>query len=274
MSRIENLKLSEICVSLQSDDKKKRLQVLEKLRDIVSDDAEQWSEREILEIWQIMNKHMVKILTDPAESCRDLAIEIIKIFINSLPIIEKNIMYIIPIFVRRLGSQELLEPSEEVRLNCINLLRLIISFYKDHLSVYIDDFVTILSKTVTDNYPKVKRESCEAISELAKTIPVQFYSKSEILIKPILSNFTHQHYRVRVSSVKAIGDVVQYGNNKSIEEVSTPLAERLFDQSGAVRTGIRIFLFINAARQLYKFLHVCVIQNTKFNRLNTFGISK
>ncbi|XP_057321570.1 dynein axonemal assembly factor 5 [Microplitis mediator] len=238
MSRIENLKLSEICVSLQSDDKKKRLQVLEKLRDIISDDAEQWSKREILEIWQIMNKHMVKILTDPAESCRDLAIEIIKIFINLLPIIEKNIVYIIPIFVRRLGSQELLEPSEEVRLNCVNLLRLIISFYKDHLSVYIDDFITILSKTVTDNYPKVKRESCEAISELAKTIPVQFYSKSEILIKPILSNFTHQHYRVRVSSVKAIGDVVQYGNNKSIEEVSTPLAERLFDQSGAVRTAV------------------------------------
>ncbi|XP_044590648.1 dynein axonemal assembly factor 5 [Cotesia glomerata] len=238
MSRIENLQLSEICESLQSDDKKRRFLVLKKLHDILIDEDNQWSKREVLEIWQIMNKHIVKVLTDPTESCRESAVEIIKIFITSLPIIEKNIMYIIPIFVRRLGSQELLEPSEEVRLNCISLLRLIICFYKDHLSVYIDDFVQILSKTVTDNYPKVKRETCEAISELAKTIPVQFYSKSELLVKPILSNFTHQHYRVRVSSVKAIGDVIQHGNSKSMEKVSTPLAERLFDQSGAVRIAV------------------------------------
>ncbi|KAK0086124.1 hypothetical protein PV325_003706 [Microctonus aethiopoides] len=238
MSRVEELQLSEICLSLQSTEKAKRIKSLEKMYDIIKDDDKQWSKEEIVKMWQIMNKHMAKHLTDPSESCRNLSIDITKIFLESLPVFDKHIMYIIPILVRRLSPQEILESSEEVRLNCVTLLRVIIRLYKDYLAVYIDDFIAILSRTVMDNYQNVKRESCEAISELAKSIPAQFYTKSEAIIKPILSNFTHQHYRVRVASVNAIGDVLQYGNSKSMTEVSTPLAERLFDQSGAVRAAV------------------------------------
>ncbi|XP_034950339.1 dynein assembly factor 5, axonemal [Chelonus insularis] len=238
MSRVKKLHLTEVCLSLEAEERKRRLGGLEQLQTIISNKTEQWSKDEILEMWQTVNKNIAKILIDPIEAYRDRAINIIKIFINRLPVLEKNIMYIIPILVRRLGSEEILEPAEEVRLNCIHLLRLIINIYKEYMPVYIDDFIVILSKTVIDSYPKVKKETCEAISELAQSAPIQFYSRCQVVITPILSNFTHQHHRVRVASIKAIGQVIQYGNSKHMDDVATRMAERLFDQSGAVRAAV------------------------------------
>ncbi|XP_063972543.1 dynein axonemal assembly factor 5 [Diachasmimorpha longicaudata] len=238
MSRVEQLQLSEICVSFQCQEKHKRLRALEKFRKIINNSEGEWSTSELSEMWQIMSKYIAKQLTDPSESCRNMAIEITKTMLESLPDFEKNIIYLMPVLVRRLGSQEILEPSEEVRLNCVVLLRVIIKKYNQHLPVYVDDMVVILAKTVVDDYPKIKSESCDAISELAKGIPAQFYTKSETIVKPILSNFSHQHYRIRVASIKTIGNVLLYGNNRSLEDVTCSMAARLFDQSGAVRNAV------------------------------------
>ncbi|XP_015588991.1 dynein assembly factor 5, axonemal [Cephus cinctus] len=238
MSLIEDLRLNKICVSLQAGDKKRRKEGLEEILNVVSDAQNTLETKNLEKIWEDIHKHIVRILNDQAEACRDLSIEILKKFFECLPVSDKNIIYIIPVLARRLASQELIETSEEVRLNCILLLKLIILKYKEHLPIYLEDLLGILARTVADNYPNVKKESCECISLLAKSIPNYFYSHSDILVKPILSNFTHQHYKVRVASIKTIGDVLQYGNNKSIEEVATPMAVRLFDQSGVVREAV------------------------------------
>lgn len=235
MSKINNLQLSRICVSLQAEEKGRRKKALEELHACVFNTD--WTTKEYSEIWDIVSKQLARSLTDDAEFCRNLSIEVWKKFISVLPVDEKNITHLMTILSRRLSAQELLEPSEEVRLSCVTLLRLVVEKYTKHLSVYYDDFVAILARTVTDNYPEIKRESCQCIEELAKSIPEQFYSRSTSLVKPTLSNFNHQHWKVRVASVRAIGQIMLYGNSKSMEEVATPMAEKLFDQSGAVRTG-------------------------------------
>ncbi|GAB1864932.1 HEAT repeat-containing protein 2 [Camponotus japonicus] len=233
-----DLELSKIIVSLQADEKNRRRQALEEIMKNIS--REEMSSRldDLVKIWENIDRFLVRILNDNTETCRDLTVGILKIFLEALPPNDKHIIYVIPIMSRRLGAQEQLEPSEEVRLKCVSLLRMIIAKYKDLLVPYIQDVTGILARTVMDNYPNVKKESCRCISEYAKTLPRHFYSQSEHLIKPILSNFTHQHYRVRLAAVKAIGDVIQHGNSKSMEEVATPLAQRLFDQSGIVREAV------------------------------------
>lgn len=241
MSMLFELHASEICLSLDSEDKKNRLKALEKLDNIVTNNENSWSEHQLSEIWKIINKYTTKNISDESELCRNLSIDITKKFLEVLPLDEKNLIYLVPVLKRRLGSQEIHEESEEVRLNCVILVKLIIRIYKKYLSIYHNDFITILSRTVNDRYPKIKKESCEGISELAESIPLKFYYKSNYFIKPILTNFTHPHYRVRVASVNAIGQVLLYGNSKNMNEVSTPMAERLFDQSGAVRLGNHVF---------------------------------
>lgn len=232
-----DFELSKIIVLLQADEKNRRKQALEKILENVT-------RREILDgpdnlinIWESTHRFLVRIMNDNRETLRDLTVGILKIFLEALPPDDRHIIYIIPTMFKRLGAQELIEPSEEVRLKCVSLLRLIILKYKDLLAQYIQDVTGILMRTVMDNYPNVKKESCRCISDYAKTLSKHFYSQSEYLVKPILSNFTHQHYRVRLAAVEAIGDVIRYGNSKSMEEVATPLAQRLFDQSGIVREG-------------------------------------
>ncbi|XP_025994000.1 dynein assembly factor 5, axonemal [Solenopsis invicta] len=233
-----DFELSKIIVLLQADEKNRRKQALEKILENVT-------RREILDgpdnlinIWESTHRFLVRIMNDNRETLRDLTVGILKIFLEALPPDDRHIIYIIPTMFKRLGAQELIEPSEEVRLKCVSLLRLIILKYKDLLAQYIQDVTGILMRTVMDNYPNVKKESCRCISDYAKTLSKHFYSQSEYLVKPILSNFTHQHYRVRLAAVEAIGDVIRYGNSKSMEEVATPLAQRLFDQSGIVREAV------------------------------------
>lgn len=233
-----DLEMNKIIVSLQADEKHRRKQALEELVRNMSQERLSNNLDEMIKVWDSVHRLVVRILNDNTEICRELAVEILRIFLEYLPPEDKHINYVIPIMSRRLGSQELIESSEEVRLNCVSLLRTIISRYGDLLAPYIQDVTGILARTVTDKYPNVKKESCKCISDYAKTLPRHFYSQSEYLIKPILSNFTHQHYRVRLGAVRAIGDVMRYGNSKSMEEVATPLAQRLFDQSGIVRQGI------------------------------------
>lgn len=253
------LELSKITVSLQADEKNRRRQALEEIMKNIS--REKMSSRldDLIKIWECVNRFLVRILNDNTETCRDLTVGILKIFLEALPPNDKHIIYVIPIMSRRLGAQEQIEPSEEVRLKCVSLLRIIITKYKDLLAPYIQDVTGILARTVMDNYPNVKKESCKCISDYAKTLPRHFYSQSEHLIKPILNNFTHQHYRVRLAAVIAIGDVIQYGNSKSMEEVATPLAQRLFDQSGIVREGMIPLFFYSIF--LFKYFYSIFLSN-------------
>lgn len=247
MPEVDEVQLNRICISLQAEDKNRRRDALKEIINYVLPSIEKLEVEKMLEVWETLHKHTARLLNDPMEVCRDLTIEILKKFYEILPVKERNIVYIMPILYRRLSCQELIEQSEEVRLNCVLLLKVLIPKYKDHLPIYMDDFMAILSRTVVDNYPNVKRESCECIALLANTAPSHFYSQSEKVIKPVLSNFAHQHYRVRVASVRCIGDIMQHGNSKSMDIVATPMAERLFDQNSAVRAGnkdILLYFFI------------------------------
>ncbi|XP_032665903.1 dynein assembly factor 5, axonemal isoform X2 [Odontomachus brunneus] len=233
-----DLELSKITISLQADEKTRRKQALEEIIENISREKTSSRVDVLARIWESVHRYLVRILNDKAEICRDLTVGILRIFLEALPPDDKHIIYIIPIMSRRLGVQEQIEPSEEVRLKYVSFLRVIILKYKDLLAPYIPDITAIVTHTVTDSYPNVKKESCKCISDYVKTLPRHLYSQSEHLIKPILSNFTHQHYRVRLAAVETIGDVIRYGNSKSMEEVATSLAQRLFDQSGIVRKAV------------------------------------
>ncbi|XP_011496819.1 PREDICTED: dynein assembly factor 5, axonemal [Ceratosolen solmsi marchali] len=238
MSQLIDMQHSKICSFLQTEDKLKRKNALQEILKNVLMPLETLDEKSSLELWEVLHRPVVRILHDQAEACRDLALDILKKFLLYLPCSDKNIIYIIPIMTKRLGSQELIEQSEEVRLKCVILLRAIVFKYQNKMKAYFEDYVTILTRTVTDKYPDVKKESCYCICDLAKAIPSDFYSRSESFIKPILINISHQHYKIRTITVETLGAVLLYGNSKLIESVSGPLAERLFDQSGAVRTAV------------------------------------
>ncbi|XP_002740361.1 dynein axonemal assembly factor 5-like [Saccoglossus kowalevskii] len=196
-------------------------------------------EKEILkEVLNHIVKSILKCFSDPVEKCRELAIHFIGDYITSVDNFEDILPYLIPTLVQRLGCKEIVENAEELRLTLVELLTKIVEICKKNVAPYLDDMIQILQKTIVDPYPEVKKQSCKCTSLLAKTIPEHFHLLSESLIAPLLLTVSHQHSKVRVACINTIGDVLQYGSPKPMENVIPHLTQRFFDQAPTVRVAV------------------------------------
>ena len=154
---------------------------------------------------------MLKILSDPAEKNRDLALTYISMYITKYCTEETNIdrvlASIIPALVQRLGMNDIIEPSEEIRLKSVSILSELCRIYPNSskLALYLNEWVTILKRTIIDPYPEVRKLSCDLTSKLAAKCPERFHLMSESLVKPIIETMKHQHAKVRVEAINALG---------------------------------------------------------------------
>lgn len=232
--------LNRLSSNIQSEDRKKRKQALDELYKELFEKNDLKDPDYLYEIFNEIQKNIWKSLYDPAEAVRDSCISLLDEIVDKIKPNEKFLGELIPILLWRLGEKEVNEPSEEVRLRLVTLLNKIILNFKDYCAAFTNDIVQILTKTLIDNYPKIKQMSCTCAGNLAEILPRHFYDHSNKLIKPILSSFNHQHYRMRIAAIEALGKVVRWGNTKNLpsQEVFGSLAERLFDSTPQVRSAV------------------------------------
>lgn len=198
--------ITKYCNALQSDEKKKRNKALEELFKFLHEHDSELQVTEKVTIY----KNILRCFNDKSESCRELAVKVVTEIISSLAQEEDYFTYLMPALLQRLGGQEIVEPSEEVRLLEVSLLQCVINKYNPALlPSYLNDIIQILVKTLVDPYPKIKSESCKCAADLAETIPRHFYGQSQSLITPMLQSITHQHYRVRIVAITAIGKFIR-----------------------------------------------------------------
>jgi dynein assembly factor 5 len=159
---------------------------------------------------------VLKIFSDPAEKNRDLALNYVSMYITQYCTdensIDKALSLLIPAFVQRLGTNDIVEPSEEIRLKSISLLFEICRTYSNgnKLSLYLNEWIIILKRTIIDPYPEVRKLSCELTSKLAEKCHEKFHLMSENLVKPIIETMKHQHAKVRVEAINALGKYFNY----------------------------------------------------------------
>ena len=190
------------------------------------------------QVFDHVKKPLLKCFTDPVEKCRELSIQLVSDFMDVVPSPEESLPYLIPSIQQRLGNQDLIETSEELRLAQIELLLKTIQQTGKKIAPFLDDLIKILERTIVDPFSDVRKESCKCTCLIARSIPEHFHLQSETLIKPLLHTISHQHSKVRVQCVYTIGDVLQYGNHKAMEHVISHLAQRLFDHSPQVRQAV------------------------------------
>ncbi|XP_078415012.1 dynein axonemal assembly factor 5 isoform X2 [Cetorhinus maximus] len=181
---------------------------------------------------------LLSSLSDPAERCRELAAHTLADFMRAVPRPYEALPQLIPTAVQRLGQQEMTEPAEELRLALLQLLVLTVEVCGRKLASYLEDMVRILQRTIVDPFPEVKKKSCECAAKYAKCTYETFHMQSETLIKPLMQTISHQHSKVRVAVIQATGTVIQYGNGKSVDDVLSHLAQRLFDDAPLVRQAV------------------------------------
>ncbi|NXI52986.1 DAAF5 factor, partial [Chloroceryle aenea] len=122
---------------------------------------------------------------------------------------------------------------------------------------YLTEVIHILQTTLLDHYAEVRRESCRCTVACAQAMPEHFHMQSESLIKPLMQTISHQHYRVRVDVIQATGAVIQFGNGKSVDDVLSHLAQRLFDEIPKVRHSVTAVIgeWLLHLRDRYSYFH-------------------
>ncbi|XP_018423410.1 PREDICTED: dynein assembly factor 5, axonemal [Nanorana parkeri] len=240
---------------LNDDNKSTRKRALAAIQKEAED--KRLSSAALQEVFGELLKPLLKCLSDPMERCRELAIQIITYCVTNVPRPEEALPYLIPSITQRLGNQEITEPSEELRLALTELLTLLVEVCGKKLKPYLDEMFRILQRTTIDPFPDVKKESCKCAANYAKSIPEHFHMQSESLIKPLMQTVSHQHSKVRIAVIQTTGAVIQYGNGKSVDDVLSHLAQRLFDDSPQVRHAVTTVVgnWLLELRDRYSYFH-------------------
>lgn len=191
---------------LKEDNRNTRKRALEDIKKDTQGRNPAFEASELQLVFSELLKPLLKGFSDPAEKCRELSIGIVQWFLENVPCPEESLSYVFPILVQRLGQQEIVESSEEIRFKLVELFSLLTDKAGPKLPVYLDDSIKVLQRTLVDPYPEVKKESCKCASKIAKTVPQYFYSTSEHLIKPLLLSITHQHSKIRALVVETLGE--------------------------------------------------------------------
>lgn len=229
-----------ICMGIQNLDRKVRKRTYVDLQDFLSN-SQNFSHQDLRNIFSDTYMYTLTGLRDKTESVREQAIAFVKyLYIDILPINDFYLTYLFPILVERIGTVEIIEESEEVRLQLLQLMNEIIKKYSgtQQLEPFLNDSVIILVEMVKDKYPAIKELSCHVILNLSQALPKVFHMQAESLIKPVVTCLNHQQFKVRVASVNAIGEIVMHSSYKGLDEAVGPLAERLFDQIPVVRRAV------------------------------------
>ena len=191
--------------TLDNSNKITRKTALEGIRAGILDRSTPLNQQNLQKVFNDILKPFLKVFSDSSEKCRESVIEMVTELISLVPEPCVCLPYLVPVLVQRLGQYDYVEPSEEIRLLLVKLARQLVEISGKDIGVYLDDFVKILQRTIVDPYPEVKKESCSLASCLSKTIPEKFHLQSESLINPLLHSLTHQHSKVRICVVEAIG---------------------------------------------------------------------
>ncbi|XP_065707223.2 dynein axonemal assembly factor 5 isoform X1 [Patagioenas fasciata] len=194
---------------------------------------------------------------DAAERCRELALQLLCHGLSHGDRPGEALPVLLPALAQRLCPPQGAEPSEELRLGLVQLLGLLLRRCGASMVPYLSEVIRILQATLLDSYAEVRRESCRCATACAQAMPEHFHMQSESLIKPLMQTISHQHYRVRVDVIQATGTVIQYGNGKSVDDVLSHLAQRLFDEIPKVRHAVTAVVgeWLLHLRDRYSYFH-------------------
>nr|CAI5850053.1 unnamed protein product [Callosobruchus analis] len=138
--------IKKLCQNLQSLDRKVRKQAYIEIEKFLSDPDNNFTNQELRNIFSETHMYILNGLRDKTEAVREQAIALINfLIIEKLPINDFYLTYLFPVIVERIGTVELIEDSEEIRLQLVKLLNNIITRYSNtpQLKPFLNDCVII-----------------------------------------------------------------------------------------------------------------------------------
>ncbi|XP_036318524.1 dynein assembly factor 5, axonemal [Rhagoletis pomonella] len=232
--------IDDICKNLQSADRCTKLAALELLKR----QGENTSTSQLQVLFDNTYLHLLKCYADRFESVRERAVHTVTEFTKQLPANDFHLLNIVSTLVERMGQQETLESSEEIRLLYITQLHALIQQYiiagkKHSLEECYTQITGILAKALRDAYPAVQRESCAcvvALTSAADTLILQPFTQQ--LAKPLYGILNHKHSLARIAAVEALGCLALHVDpkNDNLSQLLMEVSPLLMDSMPLVRS--------------------------------------
>eukprot|EP00041_Stephanoeca_diplocostata_P019051 m.404509 g.404509 ORF g.404509 m.404509 type:complete len:792 (+) comp21198_c0_seq1:75-2450(+) len=223
----------------------------------VSLDSKGTSKAVLKILWDDFQKPVLKLFCDPVEKIREMSLEFTVDYVEILPSIGGLLPYLIPVIISRMGQRDIEEDSEEVRRLHLQLCLALLKKPEKDIPIYLDEFIQVLSRTITDSFPDVKKLSCECIIALAQRTSDRFHMGCKPLYKPLITNLGHQHSKVRVMALRAIQAVCLHGEKDCLNEFMVPLAQKSMDHAPTVRRALytAVGAWLVELKDRYSFWH-------------------
>jgi hypothetical protein len=156
---------------------------------------------------------LIDLLSDPYESVRDTAIDTLSACMTFLESRDTSRMVrdICCAILKRFDDIRI-ESCEEIRVKLVNLLKINTHKHIQTFNEYNKVLLDCITKAVEDPCPEVKRLACDVILELRNIQNDSVSKPPESLITALIANSTHQHWRVRKSTVQALEIVMDMGS--------------------------------------------------------------
>ncbi|KAM7349380.1 dynein axonemal assembly factor 5 [Cochliomyia hominivorax] len=248
-----NVNVSEICEKLQLQDRRAKISVLENLQQKL--DHKELSDCEALQIFDEIYLHLLNCYSDRFESVRDKVVETVSMFVERLPPNDFHLVNIVSTLKDRMGQQETVEESEEIRLIFMQQLLVLENHFismgkRKSIQDCYDDINPIIIKALNDPYPAVQKEACACVTILAAAADTfVFKTYAEPLAKGMYRMLHHKHSQARIAAVKALGYVALHidANGEALSQLLMEVSPLLMDSMPLVRRecgelGIRLLL--------------------------------
>jgi len=186
----------------------------------------------------------LKRLSDKVEKNRELAILILKEFFSKVEDLTLAFPYLFPVLLERLNAvniegtdglpeqmmpptaqkaqtmTEIIEPSEEVRLQIAELMSIIVSStIPECFRAYLDDVSNILRALCMDPAGEVIYEGCHALQQFCENCNDLLLHFCTNLGRSTFTALTHKHAKVRIAGLKALYHAIHCGAYKYAHEV-------------------------------------------------------
>lgn len=209
-SQVRIAQIKKLALSLQSDNKRTRQVTFVELQTMLQN---KFSQEDYHVIFNEIHIYALNGLRDPSEAVREKAINFWNDFlVTKLSLNDYYLSYLFPVLTERIGTCELIEESEEIRLKLVNLLKAVIETYSNttFLKPFLNDIVLILCERIQDRFPDVKVISCRCVTQLAQALPRDFHLQAESLVAPVLTCFKHQRNLIRSEAIMCLGKFCVY----------------------------------------------------------------
>lgn len=263
-------KLDNWIVTIQNQDRMTRQRGLKELLDFCRNEGNLTNENS-MEVFDSVYLILIKCYSDRFEMCRSLSCLIVSEIVKFLEQNDYYLSLLVPVIAKRLATQDVIEESEEMRLQLLQQLNFIISKYQDLnstgtvrgkadgedplLKPY-NDIVDILKACLFDSYPAVLKECCAIIKVTANASP-SFHYRAESLADPLINLLKHRQSPVRIAAIEALGVVTLniYSNADLIKRILKDLSPIVMDSAPFVRREIgRVgCLFLLELKDRYSF---------------------